>query len=453
MYTEKQNTSPGFFIADIYKKLAISFSNKIPNAAVFGEKGAGKTFLLKILSNIREWSEFCSVCMKGDADNAVLIPIYWSHNESEEGRKSLVYSQIKSLRRINRCICDDKILYNHQILRTFFSTPQQMLPSEWRELWFKFFCQCLGFSGKHAITYESEFKQRVSEFTTPVVYLCDGLEDLFSEWLFRDMQIEPLRVLIQDILRDIPSWAGSKFGLLVFIRNDMVRRAATQNPGQYFANYRDFEIKWSKEDALKLVGWLLNTQELQKYRSNQSCEDWDARDFQPMCNDLVPLWGAKLGNPKSTASPTVYWVLSCVSDLQGHFQARDIIRLLNKAAGLQMRRPLPEDRLLSPSAIRAALKECGEDKIEETKLEMKHIAADLGKISFWQPAMPLTHKSLEQIGISSTVALEDAGILLRAGDTFFLPEIYRKGFGLELNKVARTKVYSLMKKAWGKVGV
>jgi hypothetical protein len=450
IYAEKQDTPGELFTIKPYKRLAASFSNKVPNAAVFGAKGAGKTFLFKMLSNISEWSKFCSICGVDDADNALLIPIYWSHNENYEGRKFLINSQIKSLSRINKCISDDKIIYNHQLLRTIFSTPQKKLPSDWRELWFKFFCQCLGFSVKNEITYESEFRKRLSAFTTPVVYLCDGLEDLFSEWLFQDMQIEPLRVLIQDILLDIPIWGGGKFGLLIFIRKDLVRHAVTQNSGQYFANFRDFEIKWSKEEALRLIGGLFSTQELLQYRSYQSSNEWSNRDFHSMCNDLIPLWGLKLGSTKSFVPPTVYWVLSCVSDLQGNFQARDILRFLNKAAGLQIRRPLAEDRLLSPSALRAALKASGEDKIEEVKQEMKHIASDLEKISFWKPALPLTCDSLEKIGISSTAALEEAAILHREGAVFYLPEIYRKGFGLELSKVTRNKVYSLMKKAWKK---
>jgi hypothetical protein len=233
----------------------------------------------------------------------------------------------------------------------------------------------------------------------------------------------------------------------------MVRRAVTQNSGQFFSLYRNFDIKWSKEEALKLVGWLLNAQELQKYRSTQSSKDWDTKDFQSMCDELIPLWGSKLGTQTSNAASTAYWVLSAVFDFKGSFQARDIIRFLNKATAQQMRSALPEDRLLSPAVIRSVLKECGEEKIEEMTMEMKHIASDLNKINFWKPSMPLSRERLNQIGISSTAALEELGILLREGNNFFLPEIYRQGLGVELSKGTRSKVVSLTKTALAKAGV
>jgi hypothetical protein len=453
IYAETQNISSEFLTIEPYRRLAASFSYKVPNAAIFGAKGAGKTFFLKTLSGIKDWSTFCSLCGIDEVNNAVSAPIYWSQNESDEGKKLLTDLQIASLQEAGKSINDEKILLNHLKLRAFFSTPQQKLSSEWRELWFQFFCRCLGFTDDDSHAYEIEFRQHISDLATPIVFLCDGLEDLFSEWLLQDTQIEPLRVLLQDILRDIPMWSGGKFGLLVFIRKDIVRRAVTQNADQYFALYRNFEIKWSKEEALKLVGWLLNAQELQKYRSNQNSEDWDTKDFQSMCDDLIPLWGAKLGTQASNEAYTAYWVLSAVSDFKGNFQARDIIRFLNKAAVRQILRALPEDRLLSPPVIRSVLKECGEDKIEEIKTEMKNIASDLDKISSAQPVMPLTRETLEQIGISSPAALEEFGIILREGDNFYLPEIYRQGLGVKLSKGARPKVVTLMKKAWEKAGV
>jgi hypothetical protein len=450
IYVEKQNILMGFLPIEPYKKLAASFSNKPPNAAVFGAKGAGKTFLLKILSNLGEWCKFCSICGIEEAQDAVLTPIYWSHNESDEGKKILVDLQTKTVIRINKYISNDKILYNHQVLRTLFSAPEQKLPCEWREMWFKYFCLCLGFCGKNSATYESEFRQRVSSFPAPIVYLCDGLEDLFSLWLFNDIQIEPLRVLIQDIIPDIPLWAEDKFGLLVFIRNDMAQRAVTQNSGQYFSNFHNCEIKWSKEDALRLVGWLLNTPKLKKYRSNQSDKDWHTKDFQSMCKDLIPFWGTKLGTKTSSTTSHAHWILSALCDFNGNFQARDIIRFINRAVHLQMRYAASEDCLISCSVFRVALKECGEEKISEIAQEMKHIASDLGKISLRQPAAPLSLETLEKIGVNSTVALEATGILLREGNTFFLPEIYRKGLGLHLSQGAHSKVATRMKKAWKK---
>lgn len=455
IYAEEQGISSNFLTIEPYRRLAASFASKVPNAAIFGAKGAGKTFFFKALSCLGKWTQFCSACGIIDGENNTrLIPLYWSQNENTEGIQSLIGFHADSLRSATGIIADKtRILENHQDLRATFSSPQKQQSGAWREHWFRFFCRSLDITGPVSGTYEAAFRHRISNFTLPLTFLCDGMEDLFSDWLLTDDPIEPLRILLQDILRDVSIWGGGKFGLLILIRKDIVRRAITQNVEQYFSLYRNFEIKWSKEEALRLAGWLLNTQALQKYRSGESNTDWDTKDFQSMCDALIPLWGAKLGTASSNEAYTAYWVLSAISDFKGIFQARDIIRFLNKASERQINRPIPDDRLISPSVIRSVLKACGEEKVSEIKMEMKNIASDLDKISSAKPTMPLTRETLEQIGIASTAVLEEYGIILREEDNFYLPEIYRQGLGVGLSKGARPKVVTLMKKAWKKAGV
>ena len=77
--------------------------------------------------------------------------------------------------------------------------------------------------------------------------LIDGLEDLFASWMSRtEIEFEPLRMLLQDIVRDISSWSNGKVGILVFIRNDLAFKAISQNFEQFMTLYKNFELRWSR---------------------------------------------------------------------------------------------------------------------------------------------------------------------------------------------------------------
>ncbi len=67
--------------------------------------------------------------------------------------------------------------------------------------------------------------------------------------------------------------------------------------------------------------------------------------------------------------------------------------------------------------------------------------------------MPIARKDLEKSNLRSTSAIEELGIPLQLDEYFYLPEIYRHGLGIKLNKDKKTKVLSLLRQSWSRAGV
>ena len=451
MYAENQEKTFDFLVIEPYRRLISTFSSSTPNAVIFGMKGSGKTFFAKTLAHLGSWKSFCKKCSLDNVLDATIIPILWSQNESDASKHELTKRQIEAARHAGYHITENDILESQQIAKNLFAYSDNAEPSYWRNAWFRYFCLSLHIDTSSSSDCEQTFKEALQRMQTPFVLLLDGLEDLFAGWLARHVPVEPLRVLLQDILRGIPLWQNSGFGILAFLRKDIVRRAITQNSEQYISLFKQYEIKWSKEEALRLVGWLL-AGDLRQYRSGIDDDAWEACSFDAMSKALVPLWGLKLGQPASNEAYTANWVLSAISDFNGNFQARDIMRFLHFASTTQPKQYFQPDRLLTPGTIRSVLSQCGSEKISEMKQEMTEITNDLDKLGTSQLSVPLTRSELQDLGLASVSALEGFGILLCEGDSFYLPEMYRQGLRIGIKGGARPKVVALMKRAWARAG-
>jgi hypothetical protein len=93
----------------------------------------------------------------------------------------------------------------------------------------------------------------------------------------------------------------------------------------------------------------------------------------------VQLWGRKLGSERSREALSAEWVIATLT-VGGQIQARDLVRLLHKAAQASIKDSYWKERILVPAAIRGSLTECSRKKIEEIKIEnetLKNIFLEL----------------------------------------------------------------------------
>lgn len=452
---EQQGTTPSFLVTAAYRQLAKSFLNRPPSAVILGAKGSGKTFFLKALAHCSSWKSFCEKCNLPDAADTKLIPLFWSKNESESGNEKLLELQTSALRPINPDWDKNAAASLSRYLEDSLATPTIKDRPHWRSVWLQTLCQAFGCEGDNPLSTEERLKKSLAAIESPITLLIDGLEDLFASWMSRaEIEFEPLRMLLQDIVRDISSWSNGKVGILVFIRKDLAFKAISQNFEQFMTLYKNFELRWSREEALRLIGWVLGESDLKQYRSNLSDDDWNNRVIDHMPPPLIPLWGLKLGGPESREAYTATWVLSVLSDFKGNIQARDVIRFLHESAKLQSQTgQMPTDRLLAPPALRSAPQYCGQQKIIEVFKEISILEGQLKQLKESNLRIPATEDELRSNGVTNFSLLEEFGILLRDADKYYLPEIYRQGLGLALNSGARPKVVNLMRKAWEKAGI
>ena len=439
-----------FLKIEPYRRLAAGFLSTIPSACIIGAKGSGKTFFFQLLASMQKWESFCKCLGMADARDARLVPLFWSRNLEGNAIETVRMAYSEGIPLINpRALTDENA---GRLLESKLGERQGKTDDEWREAWFSYLCAIFGVMPAPNQRSEEACRQRLASQEQPVVFLFDGFEDLFNKWLESSGNIEPLRVFLQDIVRNVAAWSNGNIGILLFIRKDLVQRAISQNSAQFISIYDKYELQWSKEEALRLVGWILIASGLSFYCGNKSAADWSALSFEEMSQFLEPLWGQKLGAQNSKEAYSVNWALSAISDFKGNIQARDIVRLLYEASKKQTSNQLYPGRLLAPSALKTALEECGKQKIEEIQKEMPMLENNLKALRTSAKSVPLSLEDFSDLEIKNISLMEEFGLIFRdEKGAYYLPEIYRQGLGLTLAKGARPKVVSLMRKALGQV--
>jgi hypothetical protein len=222
----------------------------------------------------------------------------------------------------------------------------------------------------------------------------------------------------------------------------MVLSAIRQNPAQLIARYEQYGLKWGADEALRLVLW---TAAKAGALPDVDLEAIENMDRPRLAEALIPLWGRKLGSERSREARSVDWVVAVLSDLKGQIQARDLVRFLHEAAKGSIVDSFWKDRVLVPAAMRSAVGQCSQAKIEEIGQEnpevkevfnkLRNLPVDKRQIPFERDKVMLT--------VEETKTLEDNGAVVREGDLYYMPEIFRLGLGFTLERGARPRVLTL----------
>ena len=277
------------------------------------------------------------------------------------------------------------------------------------------------------------------------VLVVDGLEEALQTGPSKPMneqQKEVIRSLIIDIPNQLQAIQAKHLGIIVFIRYDLARQSIHQNFGQFEAKYRHFALKWSKEDALRLVLWVLKQAEW----PDLSAHELTQSSYDDLKDKLQRFWGEKMGGKKEAF--TDRWVIAALSDLKGRFQARDIIRFLSKATEDSTGFPL------NPTAMRGAIEFCASNKVDELQQEingLKTIFDRFKKRPRNQKIIPID-KSKLRLSLSEETFLADQGILIEdeKDNKLYMPEIIWKGLGFRPSRPGRIGTMRLQRLAAAK---
>ena len=161
--------------------------------------------------------------------------------------------------------------------------------------------------------------------------------------------------------------------------------------------------------------------------------------------NLIRLWGLKLGKASSNEAYSSRWILAALSDFNGQLQARDIIRFLQYATVPNGKRAPYDDRILMPVEIKNAVATCSVEKMNEAKQEyaaLKPIFEKLEQLSPEEKVLPLDPEHAKLNNDEEKIMVSE-GYLKRDGEKFYLPEIARHALGFRYSKGARPKVLSL----------
>ncbi len=451
-FAEKQITAEGngalkVLMTDPVQNLIRKYKNSIPNTVIMGAKGSGKTFLYREILRNQFWEKFIINMDKQNSggtemypSSVLTVPLLASGNAGE------FYEILENtIQNYNRFYLKGKIqnsvyLDNRDVLLQHIR--KEYDPLQWKDIWREMILNSMGGS------YQSleELEEDLSSQGLKVVFMIDGLEEIFSQTVTSKTEKNAVVSLCRDMLNEIKI-KYQNFGLMVFLRKDMARDAITIHFEQFNSLYHSLELRWSSTEALRLAVWLVD-QAVPDFYKEEAAIEMAPREV--IDRTLHKLWGVKLGKPTSNEANLSRWILAALSDFNGQLQARDIIRFLEKST-VNMGKDIYHDRYLMPVEIKKAVSDCSVEKISEIRQEIKALEPILDKLEN-APAekkiLPF-HNDTFYLSQTEEKVMKQEGYLRVENDKYYLPEIIRHALKFRYERGSRPKVLSLLlKKGW-----
>lgn len=434
--TAESNHAVQILLTAPIKNLCLKYADGIPTVVVRGAKGAGKTFLYRQFIEKQNWFAFSNeINRRNNKENGYFIPAFAPKNITEFTKLfgeciATVNTEIESAQ-----VSASVYLDNSQKLEK-----QMTEITDWRDFWEKLLASSVN---KNWGSFD-EVSDKLRKEDKKAVFLIDGLEEILRNVSGDLNQQKAVQTLCQDIV-NIMAAKYDNLGIVIFLRSDMAQNAITVNYEQFKQANGYAELKWTSDEALKLVVWVVSQAVKDFYEAKSPIEN---ASKEVIDLHLEKLWGQKLGKNSSNEAYSSRWILAALSDFNGQLQARDIIRFLKYAAVSNGKKASYEDRILMPAEIRHAVSICSTEKIDEIKMEyafLKPIFEKLEKLPAEQKVLPL---DLNENVLSRTEEklMMQEGYLIRDGEKLYLPEIVRHALGFHYARGARPKVLSLLLK-------
>ena len=437
----EQNEKLGILPTPPIQKLADLPKEQLPIAVVLGSKGAGKTFLWSQLVIARDFATFAN--MVGvpwqASDPALIFPLLCPINN----KLSELISEIE-----NKMPNKQEERLSSSNLRKKLEKLNGNSNSEVNDFWLEAIAGRLGLPKETSISLR-KIEEELTKNNKHIILVVDGLEEALQtgpDKRMNQQQKGVIRSLIIDLPNQLQAIQARHLSIIVFIRYDLARESIYQNFGQFEAKHRSFALKWSKEDALRLVLWVLK-QAGWPGLATEDTKEFTQAPYDKLKAILQPFWHEKMGGKRKEAF-TDRWVIAVLSDLKARFQARDIIRFLSKATEQSATFPL------TATAMRKAIQFCAQRKVEELEQEitgLKKIFDNLRELPENQKITPIEESKLDLSNDEKTF-LDNQGILIKddKDNKLYMPEIIWKGLGFRSSRPGRIGTLRLQRLAAGR---
>lgn len=423
-----------FLATESLRNLLTSHRTEPPLCVVAGAKGSGKTFTQIQMCLRRTWRGYAAdVGVPDVALQALLAPVFISKNLKDDTQQ-----RIRDIQR-DACISSEADPASQLELRDVIDRAlrAQLSDAEWRRVWLTCMARAVGIDAG-----PSDVEQKLADFARAEsrIFLIDGLEDLLQDFARSEAQRQALRVLMVDCLDWLRSLRGRPLGLVIFVRRDLIQAAVRQNYNQFLARYGEYELKWNPAEALRLALWIAQRSES---IPGLSSEDVAKATDKDLSRQLTPVWGEKMGSPRSREARSDGWFLAALSDFNGQIQARDIVIFIAESADISRDDNRWTDRLLTPSAMRNALVKCSRQKIEAIGAESPQVGELLKRLDGLSAEKKKIPFSPEIVGLSGEdlELLAANGVVFREEDQYWIPEIFRHG--LSFKATGRPKILAI----------
>jgi hypothetical protein len=448
-------------VTEPLKNLATTFRDDLPRVVSIGAKGAGKTFNYIQLSRFQYWERFLNHIDNTQNKSEIkthIFPLLQSGKLGEQAKDVINQARNAVIKVLGDDIPDFLASEYEDRIKIAISRENWNEP-EWTKFWINEIARSIGMNPDETDFNISSINHKLRDKALRLIFLFDGLEDIFPDIASNKMEQTALRALIEGLPKKLSEIRQAHLGVIIFLRRDFLRHAITQNLKQFENLYRSFDLSWDQDSFLRLVFWICRQAKILEEDNGDKAEI-ESLTRENLKQQLEKLWGKKLGTKEAY---TDSWVFAALTDFTGRLQARDIVRFLYHTADITINRPTEvqfekwsTDRLLPPKAIRGALKPCSEKKVEEAKEEYPAFK------TWVEDTLPKSAErkipfAVEEFGMdqSTLTMLEAMGVIYEDkekedAERFYMPEIFREGLGFSLRQKSRPRVLVLKRKALGR---
>lgn len=427
------------------RNLGKHFAQELPNAVSIGAKGAGKTFTFLQVCRAKVWPAFLDKLevQHTAATSTNIFPALWSSNlfpsaaESVRTARQLFFSTSGTTSRAETQADIDSLI--NSALRDG--------SRDWAAFWDELICAQVGVNCSTLAQLNAWLVNNKKE----LVLIFDGIEDHFSD--LEDVNSsDAVRALLQ-LPNRLSEITNRKIGAIVFVRADYVRQVIRQNVAQYLARFKPFALEWTPESFLRLSYWLCGHAGIVEANPAKSEE----LTVSEILSSLEKLWGKKLGKSDSKEARSAIWVFGVLCDLNGRFQARDLVRFLRFSAEIEKTKNTSavwSDRVLAPESMRQAIPKSSEEKVQEAVKEIAVLRVwveELNRRPIGERKVPFDPAKLGMTS-EATNNLRELGVIYEdidqphSPDRYYLPEIYRQGLKFETSVGGRPRTLALLKR-------
>jgi MinD-like ATPase involved in chromosome partitioning or flagellar assembly len=451
--------SDDLLVTKSLKNLASNHVEELPRVVCIGAKGAGKTFNYVQLAHFKRWHSFLERVNISpiQGTDSFIFPLLQSNTLKDKALQKIERARKAFITHIDASSFSPSHL-NDDIKRAL---SDQLHEDEWSAFWIEVLYKTIkktSGSKRPNQAKLAELDVYLKEKQVRVIFLFDGLEDIFLDMASNKAQQMAVRTLL-----DIPNRLGEirqpNIGLIIFLRRDFLRHAIPQNQGQFENLYKAYDLSWNFDSFLRLIYWIYVQSEISEIIDAVD-KNTDKLTSKEINQFLEKFWGKKLGQDNSKEAITVNWVYAALSDFNGRLQARDIVRLLLYSAdyGLEHQELFEKwknTRLLPPKAIRQSITHCSSEKVKEAKEEyplFKQWAAKIGeKFSSDKLKVPFAPEQLE-METETIEILKEIGVIyedkeINESERFYIPEIFRTGLGFTYAERGRKRIIAIKRKA------
>jgi len=431
--------SDDLLVTKSLKNLASNHVEELPSVVCIGAKGAGKTFNYVQLAHFGRWllaKTRISPVQETPGTDSFIFPLLQSNTLSKKALRKIERARNAFFTHIEASSFSPSHL-NDDIKRAL---SEQLPENEWSAFWIEVLYKTIKKTGESKGSTQAaklaELDVYLKEKQVRVIFLFDGLEDIFLEIASNEVQQRAVRTLLE-----IPYRLGEirqpNIGLIIFLRIDFLRHAIPQNQGQFENRYRAYDLSWDFDSFLKFVYWICAQAKILD-AVDKNTEKLTSKELNQF---LEKLWGKKLGQDNSREATTVNWVYAALTDFNRQLQARDIVRFLLYSAkyGLEHQELVEnwkKTRLLPPQAIRQSITPCSVEKVKEAKEEyllFKQWASKIAQFSADKLKVPFAPEQLEMEPKTIEI-LKEMGVIyedkeINDSERFYIPEIFRTGLG------------------------